>query len=99
MDPAVIVAIVGGIAALAGALIGAIPLYLQSKNQSESNRIAVIQNNEVILTRLAAIEKKLDKQEQKTDKHDEHSVQIAELQARMHSVEDHIERLSRYHSN
>lgn len=99
MDPNIIVAIVGGIAALAGALIGAVPLYMQSKNQAESNRIALAQNNQLILHRLDEIDKKLEKQEHKTDKHDDHSVQIAELEARMHSVEDHIERLNRYHQS
>lgn len=97
MDSTLIVALIGGLAALGGALIGAIPMYMTAKNQSESNRISVQQNNALILQRLEQIDKKLEKQENKNNEHDKHSEQIAKLDERIHSCEGHIERLYRYH--
>ncbi len=97
MDANVVVAIIGGIAALIGALIGAVPMYFQAKNQAENNHLAMIQNNELIIHRLDEIDKKLDKQDKKTEKHDEHTVEIAKLDERIQSCEQHIERLYHFH--
>ncbi|WP_165043655.1 MULTISPECIES: hypothetical protein [unclassified Adlercreutzia] len=97
MDANVIVAIIGGISALFGALIGAIPMYLQAKNQAETNQIAMTQNNELILHRLDEIDKKLEKQEKKNDNHDQHSIAIAKLDERIMSCEQRIDWL--YHSH
>lgn len=98
MDANVVVAIIGGIAALIGALIGAVPMYLQAKTQAENNQLALIQNNKLIIHRLDEIDKKLDKQEEKNDNHDKHSIEIAKLDERIQSCEQHIERLYHFHN-
>ena len=97
MDATILVAVIGGIAALCGALIGAVPMYLQAKNQAETNRLAMVQNNELIIHRLDEIDKKLDKQDTTNAKHDKHSEEIAAIEARIENCESHIARLWNYH--
>lgn len=88
MDAATIGALITGIAAIVSPVAVALTSVYQTK-----------QNNKLMLYRIDQLENSVNALSKKYDRHEQHSIQLAKLDTRIGSCEDHIERLSRYHDN
>lgn len=82
MDAAIISSVISVIESLVAGLCVAIPLLIQTRH-----------NSKLTTYRIEKLEEQLEKLNEKFDKHEEHTIQIAKLNTRVDSIEFHLEHI------